>query len=98
MSNNIWDHPEITSERIEKSMRQARIERSKAVWAILQSLFLRPEGHEKDNTDFSPCLQFSSIRGYHSRPLPYSRPSMPRRLLCGLLPRVCRVASRISRR
>ena len=41
MSNNIWDHPEITPERIEKSMRQARVERSKAVWAILQSLFSR---------------------------------------------------------
>jgi hypothetical protein len=53
MSNNIWDHPEIASGRIERSMRQARIERSNAVWAILQSLFSRPESHEKDSTDFS---------------------------------------------
>lgn len=53
MSNNIWDHPEITTELIEKSMRQARVERSKAVWAILQSLFSRPESHENDNADFS---------------------------------------------
>ena len=53
MSNNIWDHPEIASGRIEQSMRQARIERSNAVWAILQSLFSRPESHEKDSTDFS---------------------------------------------
>jgi hypothetical protein len=53
MSNNIWDHPEITGERIERSMRQARIERSKAVWSILQALFSRPESHESDNADFS---------------------------------------------
>jgi hypothetical protein len=53
MSNNIWDHPEITSELIEKSMRQARVERSKAVWAILQSLFSRPESQENDNADFN---------------------------------------------
>lgn len=53
MSNSIWDHPEITTELIEKSMRKARIERSKAVWAILQSLFSRPESRETDNADFS---------------------------------------------
>ena len=53
MSKNIWDHPEITSELIEKSMRQARIERSKAVWAILQNLFSRPESRENDNADFN---------------------------------------------
>lgn len=53
MSNNIWDHPEITSELIEKSMRQARVERSKAVWAILQSLFSRPDGRENDNENFN---------------------------------------------
>jgi len=53
MSNSIWDHPEITTELIEKSMRQARVERSKAVWSILQSLFSRPEGRETDNADFS---------------------------------------------
>ena len=53
MSNNSWDHPEITGEFIEQSMRKARIERSKAVWAILQGLFSRPETHERDNADFS---------------------------------------------
>ncbi|MBN9261256.1 MAG: hypothetical protein BGN89_19205 [Alphaproteobacteria bacterium 64-6] len=53
MSNSIWDHPEITTELIEKSMRKARIERSKAVWAILQNLFSRPESRETDNADFS---------------------------------------------
>ncbi len=53
MSKSIWDHPEITSELIEKSMRQARVERSKAVWAILQSLFSRPESRENDNADFN---------------------------------------------
>lgn len=53
MSNSIWDHPRIDYERIEKSMRQARVERSKAVWSILQSLFSRPESHDKDNADFS---------------------------------------------
>jgi hypothetical protein len=53
MSNNIWDHPEITPELIEQSMRKARIERSKAVWSILQSLFSRPESRENDNADFN---------------------------------------------
>jgi len=53
MSNSIWDHPEITHELIEKSMRQARIERSKAVWGVLQSLFSRPESRETEDADFS---------------------------------------------
>lgn len=43
MSKSIWDHPEITQELIEKSMKRARIARSKAVWEILQRLFSRPE-------------------------------------------------------
>ncbi len=53
MSKSIWDYPEITTELIEKSMSQARVERSKAVWAILQSLFSRPEGRETEDADFS---------------------------------------------
>jgi hypothetical protein len=53
MSNSIWDHPEVTTELIEKSMRQARVERSKAVWDILQSLFSRPASRETADTDFS---------------------------------------------
>jgi hypothetical protein len=60
MSKSIWDHPEITGELIEKSMRQARVERSKAVWGILQNLFSRPAGSEMDNTDFS--LQQRKLR------------------------------------
>jgi len=50
MSNTIWDHPEITSEMIEASMKRARIERSKAVWDILSRLFSRPE-HKADEAD-----------------------------------------------
>lgn len=53
MSKSTWDHPTIDHELVEKSMRQARVERSKVVWAMLQSLFSRPESHEKDNADFS---------------------------------------------
>lgn len=53
MSSSNWEHPTIDFDLVEKSMKQARIERSKAVWAILQSLFSRPESQEKDNADFS---------------------------------------------
>jgi hypothetical protein len=53
MSKSIWDHPEITSELLEKSMRQARVERSKAVWSILQNLFSRPESKEGVDADFT---------------------------------------------
>lgn len=53
MSKNDWEYPTIDHELIEKSMKQARIERSKALWSILQSLFSRPESHEKDDADFS---------------------------------------------
>ena len=53
MSKSNWEYPEIDHELIEKSMRQARIERSKAVWSLLQSLFSRPEGHDRDSADFS---------------------------------------------
>ncbi len=60
MSNNIWDHPEVTSELIEKSMRQARIERSKAVWEMLQSVFSWPEARELDKTEFN--LRQSKLR------------------------------------
>lgn len=43
MSKISWEYPEITSESIEKHMRQARIERSKVVWSLLQGVFSRPE-------------------------------------------------------
>ncbi len=43
MSKISWEYPEITTELVEKHMRQARIERSKAVWDILQHVFSRPE-------------------------------------------------------
>jgi hypothetical protein len=43
MSNETIYAPVISSEVIEASMRKARIERSKAVWDILQKLFSRPE-------------------------------------------------------
>ena len=49
MSNNNATEYEISRELIEKSMRQARIERSKAVWAILQRLFSRPESADDAN-------------------------------------------------
>jgi hypothetical protein len=52
MSKSNWEYPEIDHALIEKSMKQARIERSRAVWSLLQSLFSRPESH-KDNADFS---------------------------------------------
>ena len=50
MSNNIWGHPEITTEVIQASMQRARIERSKAMWSILSGLFSRPE-HKADDAD-----------------------------------------------
>ena len=43
MSKISREYPEITTELVEKHMRQARIERSKAVWDILQRVFSRPE-------------------------------------------------------
>ena len=43
MSKISWEYPEITTESIEKHMRQARIERSKAVWTLLQGVFSRPD-------------------------------------------------------
>jgi hypothetical protein len=60
MSKSIWDHPEITTDLIEKSMRQARVERSKVVWGLLQNLFSRPESREAELTDFS--LQQRKLR------------------------------------
>jgi len=53
MSPNNWGTPEITPELIERSMKQARIERSKAVWSLLQRLFWKPESRETADTDFS---------------------------------------------
>ena len=50
MSNNIWGHPEITTEMVEASMRRARIERSNAVWNLLGRLFSRPE-HKADEAE-----------------------------------------------
>jgi hypothetical protein len=52
MSQNT-PYPEIDHELVEKSMRQARIERSKAFWEVLQWLFSRPESRETADTDFS---------------------------------------------
>ena len=46
-------YPEIDFELVERSMKQARIERSKAVWSILQSLFSKPETRETAETDFT---------------------------------------------
>ncbi len=43
MSKISREYPEITTELVEKHMRQARIERSKAVWNLVQSIFSRPE-------------------------------------------------------
>ncbi len=43
MSKISRDYPEITTELVEKHMRQARIERSKAVWALIGSVFSRPD-------------------------------------------------------
>ncbi len=43
MSKIIREYPEITTELVEKHMRQARVERSKVVWALLQRVFSRPE-------------------------------------------------------
>ncbi len=60
MSKNIWDNPENMSQLIERSMRQARVERSKAVWGMLQSLFSRPESREVELSDFS--LQQRKLR------------------------------------
>jgi hypothetical protein len=60
MSKSIWDNPENMSQLIERSMRQARVERSKVVWGLLQNLFSRPAGSETDNTDFS--LQQRKLR------------------------------------
>jgi hypothetical protein len=45
MSTNKIERPVIDGEIVEASMRKARIERSKAVWEMLQSLFSRPETH-----------------------------------------------------
>jgi hypothetical protein len=53
MSTNNWDTPEITPELIERSMKQARIERSKAVWSLLQRLFSQPETGETADNDFA---------------------------------------------
>jgi hypothetical protein len=53
MSPNNWDTPEITPELIERSMKRARIERSKAVWSLLQSLFSKPETGETADNDFA---------------------------------------------
>lgn len=60
MSKSNGDHPEITSELIEKSMRQARVERSKAVWEMLQNVFSWPEARELDKTEFN--LRQSKLR------------------------------------
>lgn len=43
----------IPSELIELSMRRARIERSRVMWAMLQRLFSRPERSETVDTGFS---------------------------------------------
>jgi hypothetical protein len=43
----------IPSELIERYMRRARLERSRAVWAMLQQLFSRPESSEAEDTNFS---------------------------------------------
>lgn len=43
MSNNIDADLAARTALIEKSMKQARIERSKVVWDMLQRLFSRPE-------------------------------------------------------
>jgi hypothetical protein len=50
MSNNIWGHPEITTEVIQASMKRARIARSNALWDLLGQLFSRPE-HKADDAD-----------------------------------------------
>ena len=62
MSNSNREHPTIDFDLVEKSMKQARIERSKAVWAILQSLFSRPESQEKDNADADFSLRQPKLR------------------------------------
>lgn len=43
MSKISWEYPEITTELVEKHMRQARVERAKAVWEIFERVFSRPE-------------------------------------------------------
>jgi hypothetical protein len=53
MSTIHRDTPEITPELIERSMKQARIERSKAAWSLLQSLFSKPETRETADNDFA---------------------------------------------
>jgi hypothetical protein len=50
MSTNYLGRPEITRELIEASIKRARIERSKALWSILNRLFSRPE-HKSDEAD-----------------------------------------------
>jgi Ran GTPase-activating protein (RanGAP) involved in mRNA processing and transport len=49
MSKISRDYPEITTELVEKHMRQARIERSKVVWDLLQSVFSRPEHSDEQD-------------------------------------------------
>jgi len=46
-------YPEIDFDLVERSMKQARIERSKALWEILQWVFSKPETHETADNDFA---------------------------------------------
>jgi hypothetical protein len=48
----LYDDP-IPSELIERSMRRARLERSRVMWAMLQRLFSRSEHSEKADAQFS---------------------------------------------
>ncbi len=50
MSTNYLGRPEISRELIEASMKRARIERSKALWDMLNRLFSRPE-HKGDEAE-----------------------------------------------
>lgn len=51
MSQN-HPYPEIDYALVEKSMRKARIERSKAVWSLLQNLFSKPETRDTADNEF----------------------------------------------
>jgi hypothetical protein len=51
MSNDNPYQVVITSEMIEASMKRARIQRSKAMWSLLQRLFSRPEQAGADEAE-----------------------------------------------
>lgn len=46
-------YPQIDYDLVERHMKQARIERSKAIWSMLQSLFSRPESREARDNELS---------------------------------------------